>query len=153
MKRNAWHWSWRFPGVVTGCALILSAAVFAADLTVTVDNVKENKGAVHVVIYDAPSWMDGNPNNFSGSQTVDITKRKDDGPLVTRVELEPDQYCAFVYHDLNANNKLDKKLIGLPKEPYAFSGPFKKRRIPRFEECMFVVGEEAAAAISVRLQK
>lgn len=152
MKRNAWHWGRRFPKVVTGCISVLSAAAFAADVTVTIDNVKENRGAVHIVIYDVSSWMDGDPNNFSGSQSVDITKRKDDGPLVTHVELEPDRYCAFVYHDVNANDKLDKRLIGIPKEPYGFSGSFKKRRIPRFEECVFVIGEEAAAAISVRLQ-
>lgn len=153
MKRNAWHWGPRFPEVVTACVSVLSAAAFAADVTVIIDNVKENKGAVHVVIYDASSWMDGDPNNFSGSQSVDITKRKDDGPLVTHVELEPDRYCAFVYHDLNANEKLDKRLIGIPKEPYAFSGSFNERRVPRFEECMFVIGEEAAPAISVRLKK
>lgn len=153
MKRTAWHWGRRFPKVAAGCVCILGTAAFAANLTITIDNIKENKGAVRVVIYDAPRWMDGDPHNFSGSRSVDLTKRKDDGPLVTHVKLEPERYCAFVYHDLNANDKLDKQLIGIPKEPYGFSGPMKKRRIPRFEECAFVVGEEAAATISVRLQK
>lgn len=153
MKRNGWRWGRSFVRVAVGCVAILGTAAFAANLTITVDNVKQNKGAVHVVIYDAPRWMDGDPNNFSGSRSVDITKRKDDGPLVTHFEVEPDRYCAFVYHDLNANDKLDKRLIGIPKEPYGFSGPFNERRVPRFEECVFVVGEDAEAAIRVRLRK
>lgn len=71
---------------------------------------------------------------------------------MTHVEFEPGEYGTFVYHDLNANSKFDKNFIRLPKEPYAFSGPFNKRRMPKFEECMFVVGEDGAA-ITVGLQK
>lgn len=153
MKRYASRRDRRLPKIIAGCVSVLSTAAFAADLTVTVDNIGENKGTVHIVIYNASSWMDGDPYNFSGSRSVDLTERTVDGPLVTHVKLEPDRYCAFVYHDLNANDKLDKRLIGIPKEPYAFSGPLSKRRVPRFEECMFVIGEEHAVEIKVGLHK
>ena len=151
-KRCASHWGRRFPKVATGCLSIVGTAAFAANLTVTVDNIKENKGTVHVVIYDATNWMDGDPDNFAGSQSVDITARKDDGPLVTDVEVEPGEYGAFIYHDLNSNFKFDKNFIRMPKEPYAFSGPFNKLRMPKFKDCMFVVGEDGAA-ITVGLQQ
>ena len=151
-KRCASHWGRRFPKVATGCLSIVGTAAFAANLTVTVDNIKENKGTVHVVIYDATNWLDGDPDNFAGSQSVDITARKDDGPLVTEVELEPGEYGAFIYHDLNSNFKFDKNFIRMPKEPYAFSGPFNKLRMPKFKDCMFVVGEDGAG-ITVGLQQ
>ncbi len=151
-KRRAPFWALRLPKVATGCLSVLGTVAFAANLSVTVDNIKENKGTVHVVIYDAPNWMSGDPDNFAGSQSVDISERKDDGPLVTDVELEPGEYGAFVYHDLNANFKFDKNLIRMPKEPYAFSGPFNKLRMPKFKDCRFVVGEDGAA-IRVGLQK
>ena len=152
MQRCKPHWGRRFANVATAWLSVLGAGAFGATLTVTVDNIKENKGLVHVVIYDAAHWMDGDPANFAGAQSVDITERKDDGPLVTNIELEPGEYAAFAYHDRNANFKFDKNLIRLPKEPYAFSGPFDKLRTPKFADCKFAVGEDGAA-IRVGLQK
>ena len=83
MKRCASHRGRRFPKVVTGCLSFLGTAAFAANLTVTVEDIEENKGKVHVVIYDATNWLGGDPDNFAGSKSVDITERKDNGPLVT----------------------------------------------------------------------
>lgn len=152
LKRCASRWGRRAPNVATGCFAVLCTVAFAANLTVTVDNIKENKGTVHVVIYDATNWMDKDPDNFAGSQSVDISERKDDGALVTDVKVEPGEYGAFAYHDLNSNYKFDKNFIRMPKEPYGFSGPFNKLGMPKFEKCMFVVGEDGAA-ITVVLQK
>lgn len=152
MTRWAPPWGRKSPTVATGCLFVLGNAAFAADLTVTVENIEENRGKVHVVVYEENNWMSGKPENFAGSRSVDITERTDEGPLVTEVELEPGEYGAFVYHDRNANFKFDKNFIGMPKEPYAFSGPFNKLRMPRFKDCMFVVGE-GGAAITVGLQK
>ena len=106
---------------------------------------------MHVVVYDANNWMSGKPDKFAGSRSVDITQRTDDGPLVTEVELEPGEYGAFAYHDLNSNFRFDKNFIRMPKEPYGFSGPFNKLRMPKFRDCMFVVGEDGTA-ITVGLQ-
>lgn len=145
------HWGREFANVAIAWLSVLGTAAFGATLTVTVDNIKENKGLVHVVIYDAANWLNRNPANFAGAQSVDITERQDDGPLVTNIEPEPDEYAAFAYHDRNANFKFDKNLIGLPKEPYAFSGPFNKLRTPKFADCKFAVGEDGAA-ITVGLQ-
>ena len=152
MKRCASPWGRRFPKIATGCLFVLGNAAFAADLTVTVENIKENRGKVHVVVYDANNWMSGKPDKFAGSRSVDITQRTDDGPLVTEVELEPGEYGAFAYHDLNSNFRFDKNFIRMPKEPYGFSGPFNKLRMPKFRDCMFVVGEDGAA-ITVGSQK
>ena len=124
------HWGRSRLRVATGCITVLGTTAFAANLTVTVENITENKGKVHVVIYDAANWLASKPEKFAGSQSVDITEHKGDGPLVTDVELEPGEYGAFVYHDRNANFKFDKHFIGLPKEPYAFSGPFTKLGCP-----------------------
>ncbi len=152
MKRRPSRWSQRFPKVVAGCVSVLGAAAFAENLTITVDNIRENKGIVHFFIFDADNWLGRNPSNHAASRSVDVTGRAKAGPLVARVQLESGEYGAFVYHDLNANHRLDKSFVRMPKEPFAFSGPFNERRIPRFEECMFVVGDDDAAAIRVSLQ-
>jgi len=152
MQRCKPHWGRRFANIATACISVFGIAAFGATLTVTVDNIKDNEGLVHVVIYDAANWLDRDPANFAGAQSVDITERHDDGPLVTSVELEPGEYAAFAYHDLNSNNKFDRNFMRIPTEPYAFSGPYKKLQKPKFKDFIFVVGRDGAA-ISVVLRK
>lgn len=52
-------------------------------------------------------------------------------------------YAAAVFLDDNNNGKLDKTMIGFPKEPFGFSNGFRpKTGKPRFKNCMFVFNEE-----------
>jgi uncharacterized protein (DUF2141 family) len=36
-------------------------------------------------------------------------------------DLPPGEYAAVAFQDVNGNGKLDKNLLGMPKEPYGFS--------------------------------
>ena len=152
MKQRTSHLGRRFPRLAAGCLSVLGTTAFAASLTVTVENLEENRGRMHVVIYDDANWMAADPAKFAGAKSVDLSQRKDDGPLVTEVEVEPGEYAVFAYHDLNSNNKFDRNLMRIPIEPFAFSGPLKKLQKPNFKDFMFVVGQDGAA-ISVVLRK
>ena len=47
-------------------------------------------------------------------------------------------YAIAIFHDLNSNGELDKNVLGIPAEPYAFSNkPKSKWRVPRFHEVKF----------------
>lgn len=141
MRGCASHW--RF--ATAGCLAALGTAAFAADLAVTVDNIKENKGMLRVAVYEAEHWLDEARENIVVGKAYDLLDRKGDEPVALNLELEPGEYGAVVYHDLNANVVFDKNFLGIPKEPYAFSRGFNKMRRPKFEECKFVVGEDGAA--------
>ncbi len=117
MQRCKPHWGRRFANVATALLSVFGIAAFGATLTVTVDNIEENEGLVHVVIYDAANWLDGDPANFAGAQSVDITERHDDGPLVTNVELEPGEYAAFAYHDATPISNSTRISLGCPRSP------------------------------------
>ena len=136
----------RFPAVVAGCVFVtICADPFAAELTITVDNVKENKGVVRVAVFEEANWLDKDTTKLAGGEAYDLTERSETGAVVVTFDLEPGEYGAMVYQDLNANRALDRNLIGMPKEPYAFSGGFDKLRRPEFEDCKFEVGEDGAA--------
>ena len=55
-------------------------------------------------------------------------------------------YAISAFHDLNGNGELDKvRLLGIPKEPFGFSGnPRIILGAPNFEDCAFVVDEETS---------
>ena len=40
-------------------------------------------------------------------------------------ELEPGQYTVSVFQDLDGTEKLDKNFVGMPREPYGFSGKWE----------------------------
>ena len=47
-------------------------------------------------------------------------------------------YALAIYQDVNSNGKIDKNLIGIPTEPYAFSNNYKPTvKAPAFKNCKF----------------
>ena len=56
------------------------------------------------------------------------------------VELTPGEWAVALSQDLNNNDKLDKNMLGIPTEPFAFSNNVKPRlSAPSFQECKFTV--------------
>lgn len=66
---------------------------------------------------------------------------------------EPGEYAIAVYHDKNANQKLDKGAFGIPAEPWGLSdNPKIKLRKPHVEEALFSVASDGAQ-VEIRLNK
>ena len=114
-------------------------------LTVEVQNVRVQKGAVYFALFkptdDFPSGKpaEGKKVNATGSQ------------VQTTFSVEPGSYAIAVFHDENANGQMDKRMFGIPKEPYGFSNNFRpKMSAPKFKDCEFTVGS-SAKAISIKL--
>lgn len=126
-------------------ATIAGASAFAANLAVTIDNITEDEGVLRLAIYESANWLDNDPDKVANGAVYDVTEHEGDEPVMVNLEIEPGEYAAVVYHDLNENRVFDKNLLGLPKEPYAFSKGYDKLRRPDFEDCKFVVAEDGAA--------
>jgi uncharacterized protein (DUF2141 family) len=79
-----------------------------------------------------------------------IQKRR--AVLVFR-DLAYDSYAVFLFHDENANGKVDHNVLGLPKEPLGFSGGFRMSLlsgVPDFEDLKFEFTRKTGAiAITV----
>ncbi len=57
-----------------------------------------------------------------------------------------------VFQDLNGNGKLDKNIVGMPKEPYGFSLNFRPTfRGPHFEEAAFLPKDSSKITIDLIL--
>jgi len=47
-------------------------------------------------------------------------------------------YALAIYQDVNSNGKIDKNLLGIPTEPYAFSNNYRPTiKAPKFDDCRF----------------
>ncbi len=115
-------------------------------LTIEVTNIKQTKGTMNVAIYDAKSNF---PDEKSPTFFRIIPVQNTDNLKFT-IEVPKGQYAVAVFQDLNNNNKLDKNMVGFPKEPYGFSNDFRpKFAAPKFNDCVFDVG---ASPQSVRIK-
>jgi uncharacterized protein (DUF2141 family) len=54
------------------------------------------------------------------------------------------------FHDENGNGKLDKNVVGIPKEGYgASNNPARKMRPPTFEEAKFAVTSDQGVEVKL----
>lgn len=131
--------------VCTATFLTLKLAS-AADLTVHIDDVKTADGNVMIALYTtegaflkAPSKGTSAPAATSGNKVV-------------FKDLPEGEYAFAVFHDANANGKMDKNLLGIPTEDYAFSNnALGKMGPPSFVNARFAL-PAAGATVRVTLK-
>ncbi len=96
-------------------ALLAMNLAGAADLTIHVDDVKAASGTVMVAVYNSEGTFLKSPAKATAAPAVQ------NGTRLVFKDLPEGEYAFAVYHDANANGKMDKNLLGIPTEDYAFS--------------------------------
>lgn len=116
-----------------------------ANLQVEIHNVRTLKGDVYVALFNAKNaFPEGKP--LEGKK-LEVT----DKSVHTTFSVEPGDYAVAVYHDENGNGKMDKRMFGIPKEPYGFSNNFRPTMsAPKFSDCSFSVGN-SGKSVSIKL--
>ena len=122
----------------------------SSTLTVSVTGARNDKGKIGVTLFKSE---DGFPSDISKAmfrQSVDIDPHSLGAKVVLK-DVPIGTYAVAVLHDENGNGKMDKNLLGIPKEGYgASNNPPKKMRPPTFDEAKFslVPGEKT---VEIRL--
>ncbi|GAB4517398.1 MAG: hypothetical protein Kow00133_01800 [Amphiplicatus sp.] len=115
----------------------------ANELRVTVQGVERSVGLMTVELYR------NDPENFLKKAGRELRVRVAARAPATQLCVhapQPGDYALAVYHDENANRKLDKKMFGLPAEPYGISNnPRMRFGPPDVEEALFHVAADGAA--------
>jgi uncharacterized protein (DUF2141 family) len=115
---------------------LTSFAVHAQDkanVSVTIDNVLNNKGKVLFSLHNKDTFMKTQPIAVA---VADIENGK------TRAQFKdvtPGIYAVLVLHDENENNQMDFEPNGMPKESYAVSNNPMSFGPPQFSEAQFEV--------------
>jgi uncharacterized protein (DUF2141 family) len=116
-------------------------------LTITITKLKSLTAPVVIGVY-------GTKNNFldENDQLKEYTFKPLNGKLVAKItDLPYGVYGIALYQDLNSDGEINKSMIGIPKEPYAFSNNIKpKFKAPSFGDCKFTYSE-AKSTIRIAL--
>ena len=102
-------------GVALGL-LVAAGPARAADLDLSVTNLRDGNGRVMIAVFNAAATF------LKDDQQVAAAILPANGATVRVVlDLPPGRYAVSVFHDANRNGKLDTNLVGMPTEGYGFS--------------------------------
>jgi uncharacterized protein (DUF2141 family) len=127
------------------------------ELRVDVAGLRSSHGVVLVGLYDSARSFDraielagadgflNDPDRVAGA-ALRVNAGLNGGVVFSN--LEPGRYAIIVFHDENANGRLDKNFFGVPTEPYGFSndaqgflGP------PSFDDASILLGARDEVAV------
>lgn len=137
----------RRPSHLCAAALLalLPAAARAATVQVEVDGAEPGGGPVLVALCQG-----GLTGDACGQG--DRAEVADGRARFTFPGVAPGVYAVAAFQDTNGNRHLDRTPLGLPLEPYGFSGEVGRRARPDFRGAAFVL-REPGALIRVRLAR
>ena len=132
--------------ICCGAALLAATQAGAADLTIHVGDLKSADGKVVVAIYNsAGTFLKTAAGSGSAAATLAYN-------TVVLKDLPAGEYAFAVYHDANSNGKMDRNVLGIPTEDYAFSNnALGKMGPPSFDSARFTL-PAAGATMRVSLR-
>lgn len=122
-----------------------------SDLTITITNISATKGQILYSLYNQEKGFPDDPARAFRRGAIPVN-----GTQLTHVEknLPAGTYAISLVHDENGNNRLDKNLMGIPTESFAFSnnvmGAFGP---PKFSKASFIVQAGAKSMQTIRLRR
>ncbi|MBU2225830.1 MAG: DUF2141 domain-containing protein [Gammaproteobacteria bacterium] len=135
--------------VVTSLVAAMLSSAFAAQahtLTVTVDQISEQSGRLHVALYsDELSYKQGKNAVAALVKSVRGTTQQ-----LVFTDLIEGSYAIKIMHDANDNGELDRNIMGIPSEGYGFSNNAGKFGPASFKEASFRVAADTNQTIHIR---
>jgi len=126
-----------FRTLLLAAAFCAAGSASAASIEVRVQGVTA-KGKVLVAVCDKTTFL--KDCAYSGSAPA-----KAGETIVTVDGVPTGSWAVLSYQDENDNGKLDRNVLGIPKEPYAFSRDARGRfGPPSFEDAAFELRDEKA---------
>ena len=131
--------------------VMVSVVVFAQQntLTVNITGINSIKGNVYVYLYTSEESF---PIEISEANSFKKAEVVSNSVTVIFENLKPGIYAVSVYQDIDANGKINKNFLGIPKEPVGvsnnangFMGPSK------YEDAKFNLNSNKA--IEIKLSK
>lgn len=128
-------------------ALLVGArAASGADLAVTVQGVRNDRGHVLVAVCTEDTFLQADcPHTGRAAAAV--------GEVVVTVrDIPPGTYAVQAFHDEDDDGELDRNVFGLPREGMGFSNDVPMRfGPPRFEEAAISI-DDGRHAIRFRMR-
>ena len=121
------------------CLIVLSpfstppTSAAGAGLEARVNGVRNTKGQVGCLLFTS---ADGFPSDMKKARQAVLSPIVD-GRGVCQFDAPAGSYAIVAIHDENANGKLDKNVLGVPKEGYGASKDARGAFGPKYDDARF----------------
>ena len=121
-----------------------------ATLRVRVTGVRNHKGRIALALFQSEAGFPGDSSKAVRIEQAEIEAQTQSAQFILQ-GVPYGVYAAAVFHDENLNGRLDKNLVGAPKEGYgASNNPRKRMGPPPFREASFRL-DQPELAMEIRL--
>jgi len=132
--------------------VLLPLTAFAYDskstLTVKMEGFSSDNGYVNLALFKTEDGFPEDKQKACKNAKGNIKSGKSE---VVFTDIPYGEYAISIYHDENANGKLDKNFMGVPKEGHGASNNPKSFGPPKFEEAKFKLdSEKGDISISIK---
>lgn len=111
--------------------------VGSCTIRVEVSGIKVNEGIIGLMVFDQKEGFPTEKNKAIFSQEYKVSQGMKE---IKITGLKPGKYAISLIHDVNGNRDLDKNFMGVPTEPFGFSGNKSILfGLPKFEDAAFEV--------------
>jgi uncharacterized protein (DUF2141 family) len=101
-----------------------------------IKNIQSDKGNIMAALYNCEENFISDDKTYSHQ----IVKAKKGKIKVKFDNIPAGNYAVAVYHDVNSNKKLDKNVVGMPKEAYGFSNNARvSMGPPKYDDAKFII--------------
>jgi uncharacterized protein (DUF2141 family) len=128
--------------LIAAGSLLFGPSAQAAELTVTVTDIRSDKGHLLVSVSNTDAAWDNKEKPVAGNKIAVSGKE-----AVLRFNLPAGSYAVQVLHDENDNGTLDSNFMGIPTEGYGFSNNPRVLRKAYFSEAKFDVADDAKSIV------
>ncbi len=125
---------------------------FAADLTVTVDNLRSSQGQIILCVFSAESSdREAFPDCEKGRPVRQNKTVVGAGKVVITFKgLKDGVYAVAAIHDENGNGQLDTNFLGIPTEGVGVSTNPRLMGKPHFDQAQFQIKGKTAITVNAK---
>ena len=117
-------------------------------LTLEVNGIVERRGVIRVALYNSKSgWLDIEQSVRARLQIV-----QSENETISFYGIPKGEYALAVFHDLNSNNKMDKRWFIIPAEPFGFSNNTVGKTSlgpPSYEKASFYLDKDTTVGVEL----
>ena len=125
------------------CLLALTTQnLNAQNLTVHVNGIIKGVGSIRAAVYDELNYL------TRPLQAKEV-KASDTSLTLVFENVTPGKYCVILYQDKNENKSLDYGNMGIPSEPFGFSGNGMPMGVPSFNDIAFEMKDDTEKNIGL----
>ena len=117
------------------------------NVRIIIPNIRSDKGEILIAIYNKAN---GFPENAALAFRTTKMKAKKGSLAYVLNGLEHGKYAIAIFHDENGDGKMNKNMLGIPKEGYGVSNNVKNlMSAPAFKDAVFDHTKETELSIQL----